>query len=73
MGYPPPTLSVDPKMYRISFLSAGVMQNFPVEGCRGRAATSTYADQIGGLFCPLGRTRVCLKPRLPDLPTLLGP
>ena len=36
MGYPPPpTLSVDPQMYRMSFLSVGVLRNYSIERCRG--------------------------------------
>ena len=35
----PPDLEVYPKMYRMSFLSAEVPRNGPVEGCRGRAST----------------------------------
>ena len=70
---PPPTLSRYPQMYRMSFLSVGVLKNFPAEGCRGGGgATSTCGDQIGGLFCPPGRARACVKPCSPELPTLLG-
>ena len=69
---PPPTLSEDPQMYRMSFLSAGVLRNYPLRGVRG-GGTSTCRDQIGGLLCPRGRARACVKPRSPELPTLLGP
>ena len=62
---PPPTLSRYPQMYQMSFLSVGVLKNFPAEGCRGRGATSTCRDKIGGLFCPPGRARACVKPNSP--------
>ena len=73
MGDPPPHLISRSTDVSEVFLSAGVLQNFPVEGCRGGTATVACGDQIGGLFCPRGRARVCVKPRSPELATLFGP
>ena len=74
MGDPPPTLSVDPQMYRMSFLSAGVLQNFPVEGCRGGGGNfHLRGPNRRSVLPPGGGARACVKPRSPELPTLLGP